>query len=123
MKVHIGNEIARIQKLRGISNEEMAQYIHTSVRNVHHIKNKEDITTSQLLSLCELLNFNFFSLFQPVIIDPVIGFNQQSQDPEKKEKILTVNFELKYPLSRADELGKFMKHVNAIGNKMGFELI
>lgn len=123
MKVHIGNEIARIQKLRGISNEEMAQYIHTSVRNVHHIKKKEDITTSQLLSLCELLNFNFFSLFEPVIIDPVIGFNQQRQDPEKKEKILTVNFELKYPLSRADELGKFMQHVNAIGTKMGFELI
>ena len=47
MNIHIGNEIALIQKKRGINNEDFAKKIKTSVRNLTNIKVKDDLSIKQ----------------------------------------------------------------------------
>lgn len=120
MEVHIGSEIAKIQKARGIQNEEFARKINTSVRNLNNIKIKDDLTVSQLFRISEVLNFNFFELFEPVVVEP--GF----KEPAGKYKISrnhTIKFEVQYPTERSADLGKFMMHVDAVADKMGYTVL
>lgn len=63
--IHIGQEIeARINQLN-ITASEFARRIDTSKQNVNRILKKESIDTSTLQKYCEVLDFNFFSLFCP----------------------------------------------------------
>lgn len=121
MIVHIGREIAKIQKVRGIKNEEFALKISTSVRNLNNIKVKNDLTISQLWKICEVLNFNFFALFEPVVVEP--GFLKEPAKRYNQSKNHTVKFEVQYPTELSSELGKFMMHVDAVAEKMGFQVV
>lgn len=123
MKVHIGTEISRIQKIRGLSNEEFAEAIHTTYRNVSKIKSKEEISVSLLWQVSEALNYDFFKLYNPVVIEPKEEFAPGAKKPAKEEKKLTVKFEVQYPVSEASELGKFMMYVDQVATKMGFEVL
>lgn len=126
MKVHLGTEISKVQKIRGLSNEELAEKIHTSYRNVTKIKTKEDMAVSQLYDISEALDYNFFQLLEPVVIEPKNVLEDGMKEYKKfkeSDKKLTVKFEVQYPVSEASELGKFMMHVNSIAEKMGFEIL
>lgn len=64
--IHIGQEIeARINQLK-ISEAEFARRINTSKQNVNRILKKESMDTAILQKYCEVLDFNFFSLYCPV---------------------------------------------------------
>ncbi len=64
-KIHIGQEIeARINQLN-ITASEFARKIDTSKQNVNRILKKESIDTATLQRYCEVLDFNFFTLFCP----------------------------------------------------------
>lgn len=64
--IHLGQEIeARINQLN-ISEAEFARRINTSKQNVNRILKKESMDTAILQRYCEVLDFNFFSLFCPV---------------------------------------------------------
>lgn len=63
--IHIGQEIeARINQLN-ITASEFARRIDTSKQNVNRILKKESIDTATLQKYCEVLDFNFFTLFCP----------------------------------------------------------
>ena len=63
--IHIGQEIeARINQLN-ITASEFARRIDTSKQNVNRILKKESIDTATLQRYCEVLDFNFFTLFCP----------------------------------------------------------
>ena len=122
MNIHIGNEIALIQKKRGINNEDFAKKINTSVRNLTNIKVKDDLSVKQLYKISEVLDFNFFSLFEPVVVEPTMAKEAQVKYQKDKRKH-TIKLEVQYPAELASELGKFMTHVDAIADKVGFELV
>jgi len=63
MQVHIGKEIERIYEKSGMKHAEFAKRINTSPRNVYAIFRRAEIKTDQLLKICEVLNFDFFSMY------------------------------------------------------------
>lgn len=122
MNIHIGNEIAQMQKKRGIQNEDFAKRINTSVRNLTNIKIKDDLSVKQLFKISEVLDFNFFSLFEPIVVAPTELRESKPQYHKDKRKH-TIKLEVQYPAELAGELGKFMMHVDGIAQKVGFELL
>lgn len=64
-KVDIGAEIeARINQL-GLSKSEFGRKIGIPQQNVNRILEKPNIDTEKLLQICNVLDFNFFTLFCP----------------------------------------------------------
>lgn len=122
MNIHIGNEIAQMQKLRGMQNDEFARRINTSVRNLNNIKIKDDLSVNQLFKISEVLDFNFFSLFEPLVVAPTVVKESKTEYHKSKRKH-TIKLEVQYPAELAGELGKFMMHVDGIAEKIGFELL
>lgn len=122
MNIHIGNKIAQIQKKRGIQNEELAKKISTSIRTLTNIKVKDDISIKQLYKISEALDYNFFSLFEPVVVAPNT-INETAVKYSRDKRKHTIKIEVQYPAELSHELGKFMTHVDAIAEKVGFELV
>jgi hypothetical protein len=65
MRLHIGKEIEQRYKESGIKLSEFARRLSTSPRNVYAIFDRNDIKTDLLQRISEVLNYNFFSLYQP----------------------------------------------------------
>lgn len=62
--IHIGHEIdERIKQLR-LSKTEFARMMGVAQQNVNRILNGKNITTDKLQVISELLNFDFFALYQ-----------------------------------------------------------
>src|SRR5688572_14815100 len=63
MQLHIGREIEKIYQKSGMKLSEFAKRINTSSRNVYSIFTRAEIKTDQLIKICEVLEFDFFSLY------------------------------------------------------------
>jgi hypothetical protein len=63
MHVHIGKEIEEKYQKSGMKLSEFARRINTSSRNVYSIFTRAEIKTDQLIKICEVLEFDFFSLY------------------------------------------------------------
>lgn len=62
--IHIGHEIEeRIRQLR-LTKTEFARMMGMAQQNVNRILNGKNITTDKLQQISEILNFDFFSLYQ-----------------------------------------------------------
>lgn len=62
--IHIGHEIEeRIRQLR-LTKTEFARMMGMAQQNVNRILNGKNITTDKLQQVSEILNFDFFSLYQ-----------------------------------------------------------
>jgi predicted transcriptional regulator len=88
MKVHIGQEIEKIYKERGIKLSVFAKQIGTVPRNVYRIFEKEDINTDLLITIGSILNFNFFKCFvsndENILNETQAAYNKE----QRKTKIL-----------------------------------
>jgi hypothetical protein len=65
MGLHIGREIEEKYKESGIKLSEFAKRLNTSPRNIYDIFERSDIKTDQLKKISEVLNYNFFLLYNP----------------------------------------------------------
>jgi hypothetical protein len=65
MGLHIGREIEGKYKESGIKLSEFAKRLNTSPRNIYDIFERSEIKTDQLKKIGEVLNFNFFLLYNP----------------------------------------------------------
>ncbi len=63
MTLHIGKIIHEKVKLSKCSVKEIAKYINRSENTMYDIYKRESIDTGLLLKLSEILEFNFFELF------------------------------------------------------------
>lgn len=63
MKLHIGREIESKYKESGIKLSEFAKRLSTSPRNVYAIFERGDIKTDLLQRISDVLNYNFFKLY------------------------------------------------------------
>ena len=63
MALHIGREIEHKYKESGIKLSEFAKRLNTSPRNIYDIFERSDIKTDQLKKISEVLNYNFFLLY------------------------------------------------------------
>lgn len=63
MGLHIGREIEHKYKESGIKLSEFAKRLNTTPRNIYDIFERSDIKTDQLKKISEVLNFNFFLLY------------------------------------------------------------
>lgn len=64
MDVHIGKEIEKRYQASGIKLAEFAKRLNSSTRNIYSIFERKDITTAQLKKISQILNYDFFQLFQ-----------------------------------------------------------
>lgn len=61
--IHIGNEIKIVFEKRGLTITEFSKRINKSRENVYSIFNRKTIDTGLLLSISEVLEFDFFSIY------------------------------------------------------------
>lgn len=83
MEIHIGQEIERVYQQSGMKLSEFAKRINTSSRNIYSIFSRKEIKTDQLQKISEVLNFNFFALFQSesnvsMAEEPKTGYKKSS---------------------------------------------
>lgn len=62
-EIHIGNEIKNVFDKRGFSITEFSKRIKTSRENVYSIFTRKTIDTGLLLTISDVLEFDFFSLY------------------------------------------------------------
>ncbi len=64
-KIHFGNEIQRVMKMRNTSAADLAEALHLHVHSVHDMLKRENIDVHRLMELSELLNYDFFQNLHP----------------------------------------------------------
>lgn len=62
MDLHIGNEIKKVMKQKGIKPGWLAQKIDTSVRNMHDILSRKDVSALQLKKISVYLSYDFLKM-------------------------------------------------------------
>jgi transcriptional regulator with XRE-family HTH domain len=73
-EIHIGNEIRSVFNERGLSISEFSRRIKTSRENVYSIFNRKTIDTGLLITISNVLDFDFFSIY--------VSFINPTKDPE-----------------------------------------
>jgi transcriptional regulator with XRE-family HTH domain len=61
--IHIGEEIKRVFDEKGVRISAFAKRINMTRENVYNIFNRKTIDTGLLLSICQELQFDFFSIY------------------------------------------------------------
>ncbi len=121
MNVDIEKEIG-IQRLKvNMSIKEIGDRLGLERRNAYHLVSKgaKKLSVFELWELSEVLGFNFFELFKPTCDTQTLDVKKSKIDEAKS----TINFEVKYPISKAETLGVFIKAVHVLANEMGYEAI
>lgn len=92
MTIHIGNIIHEKVKGSSLPVKLIAQKINRSENTLYDIYKRESIDTALLLKLCEILDYNFFALYnevEPIKTMNVSDVNKLRQKiNELEEKIL-----------------------------------
>jgi len=63
MEIHIGKEIKKQLLETGMSKSEFARRINKTSQNVYDIFDRKTIDTSLLVTISEVLEFDFFELY------------------------------------------------------------
>lgn len=66
-KIHFGNEIQRVMKMRNTSAADLAEALHLHVHSVYDMLKRENIDVYRLMELSELLNYDFFQNLRLVV--------------------------------------------------------
>jgi transcriptional regulator with XRE-family HTH domain len=61
--LHIGTEIRKRAKKKGMRTETMAKLLNVSTPNVYKIFERKSMDTDLLARVCEVLDFNFFTFY------------------------------------------------------------
>ncbi len=61
--LHIGTEIRKCAKKKGMRTETMAKLLNVSTPNVYKIFERKSMDTDLLARVCEVLDFNFFTFY------------------------------------------------------------
>jgi len=61
--LHIGTEIRKRAKKKGMRTETMAKLLNVSTPNVYKIFERKSMDTNLLTRVCEVLDFNFFNFY------------------------------------------------------------
>ena len=64
MDLHIGQQIEKKYQESGLKLSEFAKRLDTSTRNIYSIFGRADINSAQLKKISEILEFDFFTLYQ-----------------------------------------------------------
>lgn len=62
-KIHIGKEIQKVMKSRGIRVSWLAKQIGNNRNNIYNIWKQQDINTNILMRISNALNYDFFALY------------------------------------------------------------
>lgn len=125
MEIHIGELIKQTAKDIDKPISKLASEINTGKRNMYQILERNDMMVSQLWNISKSLNYNFFQEFHPIVTqgDQVEGGLRKTADHKSEGKEYTLKVEFKYHMEDADQIGKFLMHVDALGEKLGFKLV
>ncbi len=102
----------------------LAGEVGTSPRNMHAILNdRKDIYLGIFLRISIALRRNLFKLYVPLVDAAIKNANPQieTSDERKAETKSTINIPIKFPESRTDDLGLFIKQVQYLASEYGFE--
>jgi hypothetical protein len=61
--LHIGSEIRKRAKKKGMRADTMAKLLNVSTPNIYKIYERESMDTDLLARICEVLDYNFFTLY------------------------------------------------------------
>jgi IS30 family transposase len=84
-KIHIGDEIKNVLNSSDISVTEFAKKINKSRGNIYSIFSRNAIETDLLLTISEVLNFDFFQLYS----NSSKELKMKIEDLEKQNQLLS----------------------------------
>jgi hypothetical protein len=117
MRLHIGKEIEIRYKESGIKLSEFARRLNTSPRNVYTIFERADIKTDLLQKISQVLNYNFFTLYNSEELVPLqepLSFYVKKPKPEAPEAIsLIISLD-----GQENTLEKVIKRLTAINKSL-----
>jgi len=71
-RLHIGNRVQEVFMNSGLSVQQFAGMIPCKVGNIYKIYEREEISTSLLVKICKILQYDFFKLYsQELQLEPV----------------------------------------------------
>lgn len=85
-EIHIGEEIKKVFELKNLSVSEFGRRINKSRENVYDIFTRQTIDTGLLITICNVLDHNFFLIYSETYqqkhfdIDTLIKENKMLKD-------------------------------------------
>ena len=89
-------------------------------RNVYRIFKSDDIWLSQLVTLSEKLDYDFFEHYRQ---KPTLESVKDLKKTKIDEKALEVNFAVQYLPEASDNLGQFILNVQIMAEEMGIKVV
>lgn len=121
MNVDIEREVG-IQRVKSnMSIKEIGDRLGIERGNAYHLikKGVKKLTIFELWEISQVMDFDFFKLFNPISDVKVLQVRKSKID----EATSTVTFEVKYPISKAEKLGLFIKAVHELANDMDYAVV
>jgi hypothetical protein len=120
MDVHIGQEIERKFQDSGLKLNVFADKINTGERNVYSIFKRRDISAEMLKTISNVLNYNFFELYEQGLEDGVLREPAEKYSAEAAAISLALNVSVSR--TKLDHVSDFLKEVGQVAEKHGLIL-
>lgn len=123
MEINIYEAIKKELDRQDRSGSWLGKQIGSSTRNTNSMFLRKDIKVSQLESISKALRKNFFKMYVPLVDAAIKNTDSQNEfnSEVKSENKSTINIAIKFPESRADDVGLFLKQVKYLAEVYGFE--
>jgi hypothetical protein len=121
MDVHIGQEIERKFQDSGLKLTVFADKINTGERNVYSIFKRRDISAEMLRKISNVLNYNFFELYEQGLEEGLV------QEPSIKYKVeasaISLALNVSVSKSKLDHISAFIREVGQVAQKHGLVIL
>lgn len=87
--IHMGKEVKRVMKSRGLSNRAIAKLVGLKHSSVNYTIAKTYVKTELLLRLGEVMHYNFFELYVPQRLEKDKRITELEKQVEELQKQLT----------------------------------
>jgi hypothetical protein len=121
MGVHIGEEIERKFQDSGLKLTVFADKINTGERNVYSIFKRRDISAEMLRKISNVLNFNFFALYEEGL-DSTIA-NEPSEKYTQDPTSISLALNVSVSKSKLDHISDFLREVSLSAQKHGLNIL
>lgn len=120
MDVHIGQEIERKFQDSGLKLNVFADKINTGERNVYSIFKRQDISAEMLKRISNVLNYNFFELYEQglegnVLREPVATYSSETAP-------ISLALNVSVSRTKLDHVSDFLREVGQVAHKHGLIL-
>lgn len=111
---HIGKKIRQVIKDQGMPVQDFAHAIDRSRTVVYDIFERETIDTGLLITISEVLGYDFFRLYSPRVVNKSVAHDNDDSTTKSTERIEALEKEVSY-LKEINDLLRKQSAQNSVG--------